>query len=183
MQDAGYLWARGIVGTYSSRKPPRHRNNSIPRPAGRHCPSRRCIDITCPNVPKPGPEDTLWKTRNGTPRGGRRLSRHQSTTVTVTGTRESHGGCVNRAHTRPPDLARFHQPLCCLMASERLGCHDISRHWWGASASWASCCFSLPEWGAQVTVVVYVVVWLHCTRVGCTLGRWGLRAVRTTLGQ
>ena len=51
------------------------------------------------------------------------------------------------------------------------------------SASWASCCFSLPEWGAQVTVVVYVVVWLHCTRVGCTLGRWGLRAVRTTLGQ
>ena len=102
---------------------------------------------------------------------------------TVTGTRESHGGCMNLAHSRPPDLARFHQPLCCLMASERLGCHDISRHWWGASASWASCCFSLPEWGAQVTVVVYVVVWLHCTRVGCTLGRWGLRAVRTTLGQ
>ena len=27
------------------------------------------------------------------------------------------------------------------------------------------------------------VVWVHCTRVGCTLGRWGLRAVRTTLGQ
>ena len=34
------------------------------------------------------------------------------------------------------------------------------------------------------------VVWMHCTRVGCywrrggcTLGRWGLRAVRTTLGQ
>ena len=42
----------------------------------------------------------------------------------------------------------------------------------------------------SVTVVVAVVVWMHCmrggcywTRVGCTLGGWGLRAVRTTLGQ
>ena len=42
----------------------------------------------------------------------------------------------------------------------------------------------------SVTVVAYGVVWVHCTRggcywtrVGCTLGRWGLRAVRTTLGQ
>ena len=42
----------------------------------------------------------------------------------------------------------------------------------------------------SVTVVAYSVVWMHCTRggcywtrVGCTLGRWGLRAVRTTLGQ
>ena len=44
--------------------------------------------------------------------------------------------------------------------------------------------------GALVTVVAYGVAWMHCTRVGCywrrvgcTLGRWGLRAVRTTLGQ
>ena len=44
--------------------------------------------------------------------------------------------------------------------------------------------------GAPVTVVAYGVVWTHCTkagcywtRVGCTLGTWGLRAVRTTLGQ
>ena len=43
---------------------------------------------------------------------------------------------------------------------------------------------------APVTVVASGVVWMHCTRVGCywrrvgcTLGRWGLRAVRTTLGQ
>ena len=43
---------------------------------------------------------------------------------------------------------------------------------------------------APVAVVVAGVVWMHCTRVGCywrrvggTLGRWGLRAVRTTLGQ
>ena len=43
---------------------------------------------------------------------------------------------------------------------------------------------------APVTVVAAVVVWMHCTRggsywtrVGCTLGGWGLRAVRTTLGQ
>ena len=42
----------------------------------------------------------------------------------------------------------------------------------------------------SVTVVSYGVVWMHCTRggcywtrVGCTLGGWGLRAVRTTLGQ
>ena len=42
----------------------------------------------------------------------------------------------------------------------------------------------------SVTVVAYGVVWMHCTRggcywtrVGCTLGGWGLRAVRTTLGQ
>ena len=41
-----------------------------------------------------------------------------------------------------------------------------------------------------VSVVAYGVVWTHCTRggcywtrVGCTSGRWGLRAVRTTLGQ
>ena len=43
---------------------------------------------------------------------------------------------------------------------------------------------------APVALVVAGVVWMHCTRVGCywrrvggTLGRWGLRAVRTTLGQ
>ena len=46
------------------------------------------------------------------------------------------------------------------------------------------------EGAAPVTVVAYGVVWMHCTRggcywtrVGCTLGGWGLRAVRTTLGQ
>ena len=64
------------------------------------------------------------------------------------------------------------------------------RHRWGASSGWESCCFSLPEGAPSVTVVAYGVVWMHCTRggcywtrVGCTLGRWGLRAVRTTLGQ
>ena len=43
---------------------------------------------------------------------------------------------------------------------------------------------------APVSVVAYGVVRANCTRVGCywmrvgcTLGRWGLRAVRTTLGQ
>ena len=43
---------------------------------------------------------------------------------------------------------------------------------------------------APFSVVVAGVVWMQCTRVGCywrrvggTLGRWGLRAVRTTLGQ
>ena len=170
--DRGQLLAAGrpraqrIVGTHSSRKPPRHRNNSIPRPAGRHCPSRRCIDITCPNAPKPGPEDTLWKTRNGTPRGGRRLSPHQSTTVTVTGTRESHGGCGNRAHTRPPDLARFHQPLCCLMASESFGCHDISRHRWGGPAGRESCCFGLSE-GLPRSL------WWLPASSGCTARGWG----------
>ena len=76
------------------------------------------------------------------------------------------------------------------MASESFGCHDISRHWWGGSAGWESCCFGLLEGAGPVAVVVAVVVWVHCTRggcywtrVGCTLGGWGLRAVRTTLGQ
>ena len=76
------------------------------------------------------------------------------------------------------------------MASESFGCHDISRHWWGASAGWESCCFGLLEGAGPVAVVVAVVVWVHCTRGGCywtrvggTGGRWGLRAVRTTLGQ
>jgi len=31
------------------------------------------------------------------------------------------------------------------MASESFGCHDISRHWWGASSGWESCCFGLLE--------------------------------------
>ena len=76
------------------------------------------------------------------------------------------------------------------MTSESFGCHDISRHRLGASARWESCCFGLPEGAGPVTVVASGIVWLNCTRVGCywtrvgcTLGRWGLRAVRTTLGQ
>ena len=76
------------------------------------------------------------------------------------------------------------------MASESFGCHDISRHRLGASARWESCCFGLPEGAGPVTVVAAGIVWMHCTRVGCywtrvgrTLGRWGFRAVRTTLGQ
>ena len=48
-----------------------------------------------------------------------------------------------------------------------------------------------PVGGADpVALVAYGVVRTHCTRVGCywrrvgcTLGRWDLRAVRTTLGQ
>ena len=43
---------------------------------------------------------------------------------------------------------------------------------------------------APVALVVAGVVWMQCTRVGCywrrvgsTAGRWGLRAVGTTLGQ
>ena len=110
---------------------------------------------------------------------------------TLTGTRDSHGGCVNRAHTRPPDLARFHQPLCCLMASESFGCQDISRHRWGASAGWGE--LLLHSAGERLTRSVWWLtassgctargVGCYWTRVGCTLGRWGLRAVRTTLGQ
>ena len=80
--------------------------------------------------------------------------------------------------------------LCWLMASGRFGCHDISRHRWGGSAGWEGCCFGLLEGAGPVTVVADGVVWVHCTRGGCywsrvggTEGRWGLRAVRTTLGQ
>ena len=46
------------------------------------------------------------------------------------------------------------------------------------------------EGAGPVTVVASGVGWVHCTRVGCywsrvggTSGSWGLRAVRTTLGQ
>ena len=46
------------------------------------------------------------------------------------------------------------------------------------------------EGAGPVTVVADGVGWVHCTRGGCywsrvggTSGRWGLRAVRTTLGQ
>ena len=46
------------------------------------------------------------------------------------------------------------------------------------------------EGAGPVTVVASGVGWVHCTRGGCywsrvggTEGRWGLRAVRTTLGQ
>ena len=53
-----------------------------------------------------------------------------------------------------------------------------------------SCCFSLPERAGPVTVAAAGLVWMHCTRmgrywtrVGGTAGRWGLRAVGTTLGQ
>ena len=34
----------------------------MPRPARQHCPSKRCIDTTCPNAPTPDPDTTLWKT-------------------------------------------------------------------------------------------------------------------------
>jgi len=42
--------AQGIVGTHSSRKPPRHRNNSSRHWDGQRCPSGRCIDITRPHT-------------------------------------------------------------------------------------------------------------------------------------
>ena len=51
LQAASLPRAQRIVGTHSSRKPPRHRNNSSHRQAGRHCPSGRCIDITRTNAP------------------------------------------------------------------------------------------------------------------------------------
>ena len=80
--------------------------------------------------------------------------------------------------------------MCCLMTSENFGCHDISRHRWGGSAGWESCCFGPSEGTGPVSVVASGIVWMHCTRAGCywtrvggTGGRWGLRAVRTTLGQ
>ena len=148
------------------------------------------MTLPAPTSPNQAPRTLCGKPETGLPEEGGASRVISPQPSTVTGTRESHGGCVNRAHTRPPDLARFHQPLCCLMASESFGCHDISRHRWGASARWQNCCFSLSERTHPVTVVAYGVVWTHCTkagcywmRVGCTSGRWGLRAVRTTLGQ
>ena len=43
--------AQGAVGTYSSRKPPRHRNNSTKPPTEHSCPAGRHIDSTCANTP------------------------------------------------------------------------------------------------------------------------------------
>ena len=63
MQDAGYLQARGIVGTYSSRKPPRHRNNSYPARPG---------DTARPDgaltLPAPTPPNQPLRTPCGKPR-------------------------------------------------------------------------------------------------------------------
>ena len=80
--------------------------------------------------------------------------------------------------------------LCCLMTSESFGCHDISRHRLSVCLPDGRAADSPCRRGALVTVVAAGVVWMHCTRVGCywrrvggTAGRWGLRAVRTTLGQ
>ena len=61
-------------------------------------------------------------------------------------------GPASRCPDAPPrsclmPRGRGFRVLCCLMTSESFGCHDISRHWWGASAGWESCCFSLPERG------------------------------------
>ena len=147
MQDAGYLWARGIVGTYSSRKPPRHRNNSYPARSGDTARPDGALTLPAPTPPNQTPRTLCGKPETGLPEEGGASRVISPQPSTVTGTRESHGGCVNRAHTRPPDLARFHQPLCCLMASESFGCHDISRHRWGGPAGRESCCFGLSDRG------------------------------------
>ena len=76
------------------------------------------------------------------------------------------------------------------MTSESFGCHDFSRRRLGASAGWESCCFSLSEmlprslwWLPSSSERTARGVGCYWTRVGGTGGRWGLRAVRTTLGQ
>ena len=52
------------------------------------------------------------------------------------------------------------------MASESFGCHDISRHRWGGSARWESCCFSLSE-GVPRSL------WWLLASSGCTARGWG----------
>ena len=111
-----------------------------------------------------------------------------------------HSHPVRRADRRSPSTSTPSSPpgrqgrrehlLCWLMASGRFGCHDLPKHRWGASARWESCRFGLSERSALVTVVAAGVVWVHCTkvgrywrRVGGASGRWGLRAIDTTLGQ
>ena len=48
-----------------------------------------------------------------------------------------------RSYVKP--RGRTPSALCCLMTSESFGCHNISRHRWGASARWESRCFGLSE--------------------------------------
>ena len=85
---------------------------------------------------------------------------------------------------------RLVAPLLLMVLPEYVLSHDISRRRLGGSAGWESCCFGLPERVAPVAVLASSVVGMHCarvrcywTRVGGTSSRWGLRAVRTTLGQ
>ena len=56
--------------------------------------------------------------------------------------------------------------MCCLMTSQSLGCHDISRHRWGASVTWEICCFSLLE-GLSWSL------WRLTASPGCTAREWG----------
>ncbi len=56
--------------------------------------------------------------------------------------------------------------LCCLMASGGFGCHDISRHRWGGSAGWESCCFGLLEGPSRS-------LWWLTVSSGCTARGWG----------
>ena len=56
--------------------------------------------------------------------------------------------------------------MCCLMTSENFGCHDISRHRWGASVTWEICCFGLSEG------VPWSLWWLTASP-GCTAREWG----------
>ena len=52
------------------------------------------------------------------------------------------------------------------MTSENFGCHDISRHRWGASVTWEICCFGLSEG------VPWSLWWLTASP-GCTAREWG----------
>ena len=52
------------------------------------------------------------------------------------------------------------------MASGSFGCHDISRHRWGGSAGWESCCFGLSE-GVPRSL------WWLLASSGCTARGWG----------
>ena len=52
------------------------------------------------------------------------------------------------------------------MTSENFGCHDISRHRWGASVTWEICCFGLSEG------VPWSLWWLPASS-GRTARGWG----------
>ena len=101
-------------------------------------------------------------------------------------------GCASTG-TSSPSAERSGSSARCLMAPGGFKCHDVSRHRLGGFARWERCCLPYRKGLFRLLAVALVapgVVWAQCTRAGCywgrvggTPGRWGLRAVRTALGQ
>ena len=106
------------------------------------------------------------KPRNRTPAFPGRVDTPCITLPTTVGLSLGESLWLRELTRSPPSGLTRLQQLCCLMTSESLGCHDISRHRLGASARWESCCFDLSE-------VVSRSLWWLPASPGCTARGWG----------